>query len=333
MLRFTAFACLFVLAIAAPFDMALDDDWEMYKRVHDKAYDSAGEETYRRGVWEKNLDIIKRHNLEESLGVHTYTLGMNKYGDLTTDEFVSTMNGYRAEWGTSKKNVVYTNVNVKDLPDTVDWRPKGYVTGVKDQKQCGSCWAFSTTGSLEGQMFNKTGMLVSLSEQNLVDCSRKEGNMGCQGGLMDDAFQYVIDNGGLDTEDCYPYKAVQGTCMYKSSCNSADVVKFNDIPTGNEMALQQAVATVGPVSVAIDAALSSFHMYHSGIYDDSMCRSDRQHLDHGVLAVGYGTMDGKDYWLVKNSWGMSWGDQGYIMMSRNKNNQCGIATAASYPTV
>lgn len=333
MFRFTVLACLLVLAVGAPFDQGLNHDWELFKSVHEKEYESWGEEQFRRGVWEKNLDIIKRHNLEASLGVHTYTLGMNKYGDLTTEEFVGGMNGYRPDWDTSRKNYVFSNVNVKDLPDTVDWRTKGYVTGVKDQKQCGSCWAFSATGALEGQMFNKTGNLVSLSEQNFVDCSTKEGNHGCQGGLMDQAFQYVIDNSGLDTEQCYPYKAIESTCIYKTSCNDADVIKYNDIPSGDEMALQQAVATVGPVSVAIDAALESFHLYKDGIYNDPMCRNDRMHLDHGVLAVGYGTQDGKDYWLVKNSWGMTWGMQGYIMMSRNMDNQCGIATAASYPTV
>ncbi|WP_411016102.1 C1 family peptidase, partial [Salmonella sp. s51884] len=128
--------CVLVLAAAAPFDRALDEDWVMFKRVHAKMYDSSGEEEFRRTVWEKNLDIIKRHNLEESLGIHTYTLGMNKYGDMTSDEIVNTMNGYRPEWDTSTKNTVYSKVNVKDLQDTVDWRDKGYVTPVKDQKQC-----------------------------------------------------------------------------------------------------------------------------------------------------------------------------------------------------
>merc|ERR1712121_33566 len=196
-----------------------------------------------------------------------------------------------------------TDNNIKELlgmPATVDWRKHGYVTPVKDQKQCGSCWAFSATGSLEGQTFKKTGKLVSLSEQNLVDCSFPEGNEGCEGGFSSEAYRYINSNGGVDTEASYPYLAVNGKCMYNSSNVGATVTGCTQIESMSEAKLKTAVASVGPISVAIDAGHQSFQLYEEGVYYEPEC--SQTILDHGVLAVGYGTeSDGTDYWLVKNS--------------------------------
>jgi cathepsin L len=334
MKAFIALCLLFVCVYSAPtFDTTLDAPWALYKRTYEKQYASNAEEITRRSIWEAHIAIISKHNLEADLGLHTYTLGMNKYGDMTIKEFVKQMNGLDLSLnvsfaGTCDQYVAPANFK---RPDTVDWRTKGYVTPIKDQGQCGSCWAFSTTGSLEGQHFAKTQQLVSLSEQNLVDCSGKYGNFGCSGGLMDNAFKYIKENNGIDTESSYPYEARNDACRFNTKNVGATDTGCKDIKQLSEDDLQDAIATVGPVSVAIDAAHTSFQLYRSGVYNEPTC--SQQQLDHGVLAVGYDSLSGQDYYIVKNSWGLSWGNQGYIWMSRNKNNQCGIATLASYPTV
>jgi len=320
---------LFGAISAAPmFNTELNEIWEAFKTTHAKVY-SASEEVVRRAIFEQHVQRIAQHNLEHDLGLHTYTLGINQFADLTHEEFKSIFLRPFKHSASSGASTFLPPQNVK-LPDSVDWRPKGYVTEIKDQGQCGSCWAFSTTGSLEGQWFKKTGKLISLSEQQLVDCSTKYGNEGCNGGLMDQGFQYIKDF-GEETEAAYPYKARDQKCKYDKTKVVANDTGFTDVTSGSEDDLQSAVATIGPISVAIDASQDSFQLYKSGIYNEPDCSSTE--LDHGVLAVGYGAQGSKNFWIVKNSWGTSWGMKGYIMMSRNVDNQCGIATAASYPLV
>jgi len=257
-----------------------------------------------------------------------FSVAINKFADLSNQEFAALYLGVNI---TKTYDAVIEKVQPQVQGVTVDWRTKGAVTGVKNQGQCGSCWSFSTTGSVEGAHFLAKGQLVSLSEQDLVDCSTAEGNEGCNGGLMDDAFEYIIKNKGIDTEASYPYRATgPNKCQFKAADVGATISSYHDVQSGSESDLQSSVDKT-PVSVAIDASHDSFQLYSSGVYYEPACSATQ--LDHGVLAVGYGTDGSSDYWIVKNSWGTDWGMSGYINMARNRNNNCGIATAASYPIV
>ncbi|XP_030203036.1 cathepsin L1 isoform X5 [Gadus morhua] len=220
------------------------------------------------------------------------------YTDETTDEVNAKLNRLKEEDPTSFDSWTSTrwDKGVEKLPESVDWRQKGLVSPVQNQGHCGSCWAFSTVGALEGQMARKTGVLQPLSPQNLMDCSYE--NHGCKGGWVSKAFQYIIDNDGIDSGRCYPYEEKVRDCRYSSRGRAGYCVSFAAVPSSNEMALQAVVALVGPVSVSINAGLPSFHHYKEGVYDPPDCST--QTINHAVLVVGYGTDQGLDYWIVKN---------------------------------
>ncbi|KAM7384348.1 hypothetical protein PAMA_011612 [Pampus argenteus] len=322
-LLFTLF-CGFAAAVIAP---GLDRHWELWKKMHNKVYSHQIEELGRRRIWEENLEMINVHNLEASLGLHTYELAMNHMGDLTTEEITGTLTGTIVPSDLERSPSNFSRVSTA-LPESLDWRDKGLVTEVKMQGSCGSCWAFSAVGALEGQLKKSTGVLMSLSPQNLVDCSTRYGNHGCNGGFMTNGFEYVIKNQGIDSEASYPYVGMCGKCKYNPLYRAAKCSGYQVLPEGDEFALKAALTDVGPISVAIDASRPKFAFYRYGVYRDHTCTHD---VNHGVLAVGYGTERGHDYWLVKNSWGVNYGDEGYIKMARNKHNQCGIALYACYP--
>jgi len=285
--------CLAGTALSVSFYETFTEEWGAWKLLHGKNYSSSVEEKFRMKIFLENKAKIARHNQRALKGQETFFMSMNHFGDLLHHEVVSSLNGYKMALKNSPKKPLrgtfMTPANA-NIPDSVDWRDKGAVTPVKDQGQCGSCWAFSSTGSLEGQNFRKTGTLVSLSEQNLVDCSTSYGNNGCQGGLMDYAFEYVKDNGGIDTEVSYPYEGEDDRCRFNKKNVGATDVGFIDIPANDEDKLKEAVATMGPVSVAIDASHESFQFYSHGVYSEPECSADN--LDHGVLTVGYGTEKG-----------------------------------------
>jgi len=305
--------------------ITVEQSFHSWKNLHGKQYNSKYENAYRLNVYKANLEYVENHN-RLNLG---FELGMNEFADLTSQEFGQLYLSKVINASEIKQSEDAFKYNpMRQMADTVDWRTKGAVTGVKNQGQCGSCWAFSTTGSVEGAWEIAKGQLVSCSEQQLVDCSKSYGNEGCNGGLMDSAFKYLIEKGGCCAEQAYPYTARDGTC--KTCTPVAKITSFKDVQAKSEQALQQAIMQQ-PVSVAIDASHSSFQLYKSGVYYEARCSPTQ--LDHGVLAVGYGTQGSSDYYIVKNSWGTSWGSSGYILMSRNKNNNCGIATMSSYPVV
>jgi C1A family cysteine protease len=302
-----------------------------WSELNAKVYEPT-ERDYRNSVYDANVMKVDKHNL----GNHTWTMGINKFADLTADEFSAHFTGRivspprRSLRSTAKSSLAPLNTTA--LPTSVDWSAKGAVTPIKNQEQCGSCWAFSTTGSVEGAWFLAKGELVSLSEQQLMDCSGPEGNQGCNGGLMDYAFEYIIKNKGITTEAAYPYTAADGTCQSAGKPVAATLSGYKDVSPNSETALLTAIAQQ-PVSVAVEADQSVFQFYNGGVMD-STCGTA---LDHGVLAVGYGTDTGKDYYKVKNSWGADWGEKGYIRLGRgakfNPSGQCGIQMDPSYPVV
>nr|XP_056709180.1 cathepsin K-like [Euleptes europaea] len=309
-------------------DEVLDSKWEFFKKIFRKEYKSKMDEVSRRHIWEKNLKYVNTHNLEYFLGKQTFQMTMNRLADMTSEEIVQKMTGLKVPPSHKpNNNTVYIPDWKKRIPGSVDYRKKGYVTPVKNQGQCGSCWAFSSVGALEGQLKKKTGKLLNLSPQNLVDCVT--GCDGCDGGYVTKAFEYIQENKGINSDTSYPYIGDDESCKYNPSAKAAKCQGFQELPKGDEKALRRAVAQIGPISVGIDVSLESFKLYRKGVYYDENCSSSN--VNHAVLVVGFGTKQGKKYWIVKNSWGEDWGEKGYILMARDRNNACGIANMASFP--
>ena len=311
----------FALLGAAAAISDVEQAYMQYIAKHGKSYATREEYEFRLAQFAKKFAFVQEHN---SMNTDDHTVEVNHMADWTETEY-KTILGYRANNKTRKATKMVEAV--KDLPASVDWVTAGAVTPVKNQGQCGSCWSFSATGAMEGAYQIKNKNLVSFSEQQLVDCSTAQGNQGCNGGLMDDAFTYA-EKTAMDTEAQYPYTARDGTCH--ATAGVATITGFTDVTPNSPTALATAAA-LGPVSIAIDASGIAFQLYHGGI----MKKFCGQSLDHGVLLVGYGTDNGTDFWLVKNSWGASWGEKGYFRILREMDKQgggvCGLQQQPSYP--
>ena len=296
-------------------------DFANYLAKYGKSYGTKEEFQFRFEQYKRNVEMMALHNTN---GDNTFTLAPNKFADYTPSEYRRLL-GYKRG---SKANAKYATFDLSAIPDAIDWRSKGGVTPVKDQGQCGSCWAFSSTGALEGRDFAANGVLNSYSEQQLVDCDLDQ-NEGCNGGDMGLAFQYAAKN-PLETEGDYPYKGVDQSCKYdakKAKSNNKDAVNVKP----NSAADLKAAIAEGPVSVAIEADTLVFQFYSGGILNSKSCGTN---LDHGVLAVGYGTQGGKDFYIVKNSWGASWGENGYLKIAVvDGAGICGIQMEPVYPSV
>lgn len=297
---------------------------------YNKVYKDENERNLRMEIFCDNYNFVANHNSQNDVN---FFLDINEYADLTDIEFKSftshpiNMELYEPNiWGYD--DTVYT----KQVPSHFDWRDEGHVSVVKNQGQCGSCWTFSTTGAIEAQVSIHNNKKVLLSEQELVDCSWIYANMGCSGGMVDRAFRYA-KRFGLSTEDAYPYTAQNHMCKYKSlkdSTNKTFIQKWLDVVPLNETRLTETLYNVGPISVAIDASSKEFRFYKSGVFDK--CGYS---LDHAVLLVGFGTEDGQDFYTIKNSWGTTYGDEGYIKISRGVSSfgTCGVAMMPSFPVV
>ncbi|KAM3289601.1 low-temperature-induced cysteine proteinase [Capsicum chacoense] len=302
--------------------------YESWLIEHGKSYNALGEKEKRFEIFKDNLKYIDEHN---SIPNKSYKLGLTKFADLTNDEYKSTYLGYKSDRRRLLKNKSdrYLPKVGEKLPESVDWRKKGALVDIKNQGSCGSCWAFSAVAAIESINQITTGELISLSEQELIDCDRSY-NEGCNGGLMDYAFEFVIKNGGIDSEEDYPYVEGDGTCdTFRKNAKVVKIDSYEDVPENNEKALQKALVHQ-PVSIAVEAGGKDFQHYKSGIFT-GRCGTA---VDHGVVAVGYGTENGMDYWIVRNSWGTSWGETGYLKMERNiasRQGKCGLAIEPSYP--
>ncbi|KAG5893244.1 hypothetical protein JTB14_013405 [Gonioctena quinquepunctata] len=308
----------------------VDFEFNKFMRKHRKQYTDKKEHTLRKEIFRQNIRFIHSVNRQNK----GYSLTVNHLADKTDTELKALRGKKYTGVYNGGKPFPYQNIDQETLPEQFDWRIYGAVTPVKDQSVCGSCWSFGTVGAIEGAYFLKNGgNLVRLSQQALIDCSWGFGNNGCDGGEDFRAYQWMLKHGGIPTEEDYgPYLGQDGYCHANKVPKVATITGWINVTTNNENALRMALVNHGPISVAIDASHRTFSFYSNGVYDDPACGNKEENLDHAVLAVGYGSINGKHYWLVKNSWSNYWGNDGYVLMAA-KDNNCGVMTTPTYVTM
>ncbi|XP_021765963.1 macrodontain-1-like [Chenopodium quinoa] len=310
---------------------------EQWMTQHGRVYKDEIEKEKRFNIFKKNIEYIENFNGNNASSNKMFTLGVNAFTDLTTEEFIATHTGYKRQFhsisnGSMTMEFSYENLTDYDISPSVDWREQGAVTGIKYQGQCEGCWAFSVVAAVEGLNRIKFGQLISLSEEELIDCVQEDG---CRGGDVSKAYTFTQQNQGITTEGEYPYTAYygyQGQCQaWNAGGNTVTINGYQNVPQNDEISLMQAVSRQ-PVSAGIDASSADFKSYSGGIYYNQMCGTSYYDLNHAVTIIGYGYDDtyGTNYWLIKNSWGESWGENGYMRIIKDQN-QCGISMAASYP--
>ncbi|KAK9046460.1 hypothetical protein V6N11_052347 [Hibiscus sabdariffa] len=314
-------------------DTAIVEKHEQWMVDYGRKYESESEKEMRYNIFKENLEYIENFN---NVGNRTFKLGLNEFADMSQDEFMATHTGYNKipdnlvliSETTSYAYEKDSDILQVPLDVNFDWRDRGAVTPAKQQGKCNCCWAFAAVAAVESMTQIQTGKLISMSEKQLLDCSTNGGNQGCNGGLMVNAYQYIFQNGGITSEESYPYVDIQQACdTGKQTQKVASVSGYKVVPANNENALANAVADQ-PVSIGIDGSGQAFRFYQGDGVFTGDCGSD---LNHAVTIVGYGKDDkGLEYWIVKNSWGETWGDKGFMKIQRGAN-LCGLAKEASFP--
>lgn len=305
--------------IASKVQLSLTDErkFVQWMRINNNFY--TGDEYYLRlGIFLSNARYCQEYNRKKGL---TFRLGLNKFSCHTPAEYKSILGARKVQNKDIRSSI---STKITDIPDSFDWRDKGVVNPIKDQADCGSCWAFSAISTSESAYSIATGVLYQFSEQDLIDCSPL---FGCSGGWPTDALSFIMEvqYGQFMTEQDYPYRALDCACQLDYSKLVGKITSIQKVSEGDENDLKEKVATYGVASVCIAAGNTPFMSYAGGILDNDSCSDE---IDHAVAVIGYGSENEVDYWIVRNSWGTSWGEDGYVRMVRNKNNQCSIASVA-----